>query len=353
MKNVLFTFLLIYSATYAQDVINYNGNEQTLAARWTWAVEKAGQTGLKNYWIVYTFQRLMPENSIIGPYYNGDKKGKKLEQILYPGRPVDYIESLKGEASMRSSKKVNKEVALLFDMSGDQISDTDISTIDLYFKLQGKPLIWLGQFKEKESMNYISHIYKTAKSEDARETLITAAGMHSTVSESFTFLKDIIENDSNNDLRENAVFWIGQTENLQVIPYLKEIALSDRDDDVAEKAVFSIYNSDKNGALDAVIFLAQQARGEIRKKAVFWIGQMAGKKALESLGDIVFSEEETDIQKQAVFALSQLDDNQGIPKLIKIAKTHPNPKIRKNAIFWLGESSDDRALDALIDMAKK
>ncbi len=73
---------------------------------------------------------------------------------------------------------------------------------------------------------------------------------------------------------------------------------------------------------------------------------------MDTLTDLVFSNEETEVQQQAVFALSQLDNNKGVPKLIEIANTHPNKQIRKKAIFWLGESEDDRAIEALIQMVK-
>jgi HEAT repeats len=353
MKKLIFAILFVIAVSHAQEVISYSGNEKTLKARWNWAIEKAKQSEIENYWIVYTFQRLMPQNSTIGNYYSGADDGKKLLQILYPDRPFDYIESLKGASDNRSSKEVNKEVALLFEMENDQVSNTDMSTIDIHFKLKGKPIIWLGLTAENESMTHLSGIYNLVKFNDSKETIIAAAGMHNMVSESFNFLKKVIETEKSADLREEAVFWIGHTENKLVVPFLKETAMSDSNEDVAEKAVFSLHNINNDESVDAVIFLAKEARDEVRKKAIFWLGQLAGKKAIESLGDIVFSDEETDIQKQAVFALSQLDEGQGISKLIKIANTHPNPKIRKNAIFWLGESDDERALDALIDMAKK
>ena len=38
--------------------------------------------------------------------------------------------------------------------------------------------------------------------------------------------------------------------------------------------------------------------------------------------------------------------------LIKIAKTHPNIEVRKKAIFWLGQSDDPRALDAIIEIVR-
>jgi HEAT repeat protein len=242
---------------------------------------------------------------------------------------------------------------VIFEIENNSISLVDMSTIDLHFKLKNLPVLWLGITTEQQSIKKIIDAYYKVPSSDAKETLISAAGMHKSVDQSFNFLKEIIESDENGELKEDAVFWIGHIENPRVIPFLKEVAFSDFDEDVAEEAVFSLHNIDTDESLDAVVYLTKKTKGDVREKAIFWLGQLAGKKAIESLGEIVFSEDETDIQKQAVFALSQLDDGQGIPKLINIANTHPNPEIRKNSIFWLGESDDDRALDALIEMVKK
>ncbi|MBN2091183.1 HEAT repeat domain-containing protein [candidate division KSB1 bacterium] len=36
-----------------------------------------------------------------------------------------------------------------------------------------------------------------------------------------------------------------------------------------------------------------------------------------------------------------------------MAKTHPNPEIRKKAIFWLGQSKDPRAIETLVEIVRK
>ena len=52
-----------------------------------------------------------------------------------------------------------------------------------------------------------------------------------------------------------------------------------------------------------------------------------------------------DVRESAVFALSQLSDDQGVPALIRIARSNKDPEIRRKALFWLGQSDDPRALD--------
>lgn len=53
----------------------------------------------------------------------------------------------------------------------------------------------------------------------------------------------------------------------------------------------------------------------------------------------------TDVKRKAVFALTQIPRDEGVPLLIEVARTNRNPEVRKQAIFWLGQSKDPRALD--------
>jgi HEAT repeat protein len=57
-------------------------------------------------------------------------------------------------------------------------------------------------------------------------------------------------------------------------------------------------------------------------------------------------------REQAVFALSQLDHNAGVPALVQIARSHSMPQVRRKAIFWLGQSGDGRALQLFEELLK-
>jgi HEAT repeat protein len=60
-----------------------------------------------------------------------------------------------------------------------------------------------------------------------------------------------------------------------------------------------------------------------------------------------------EVREQAVFALSQRPPDQGVPALISVAKTSKDPEIRKKALFWLGQSDDPRAIDLFEQLLTK
>jgi hypothetical protein len=84
---------------------------------------------------------------------------------------------------------------------------------------------------------------------------------------------------------------------------------------------------------------------DVRERAIFWVGESAAREATRGLAELAESETETTrIQQAAVFALSQRDESERIDHLLRVARTHPNPKVVRSAFFWLAESSDERAI---------
>jgi hypothetical protein len=60
-----------------------------------------------------------------------------------------------------------------------------------------------------------------------------------------------------------------------------------------------------------------------------------------------------DVRETAVFALSQRPKEEGVPALIRIARQNPDPELRRKAIFWLGQSDDPRALSLFEELLTK
>jgi hypothetical protein len=60
-----------------------------------------------------------------------------------------------------------------------------------------------------------------------------------------------------------------------------------------------------------------------------------------------------EVRESAVFALSQRPRDEGVPALIAVARTNKDPEIRKKALFWLGQSHDPRALDLFEELLTK
>ena len=68
---------------------------------------------------------------------------------------------------------------------------------------------------------------------------------------------------------------------------------------------------------------------------------------------VVDNDVDREVREQAVFALSQRPREEGVPALIAVARTNKDPEIRKKALFWLGQSHDPRAIDLFEELLTK
>ena len=115
----------------------------------------------------------------------------------------------------------------------------------------------------------------------------------------------------------------------------------------AEDAIMPAMLADSVQIWPDLIKLAKNPKvnTDVRRSAVFWVGQAAASAATAGLVEVVGDAAlDRDVRESAVFALSQRPNDEGVPALLTAARTDKDRKIRKSAIFWLGQSDDPRAL---------
>lgn len=60
-----------------------------------------------------------------------------------------------------------------------------------------------------------------------------------------------------------------------------------------------------------------------------------------------------EVRQQAVFALSQQQGEAGVDALIRVVRTNRDPELRKSALFWLGQSNHPKGLALIEELIKK
>ncbi len=341
-----------------------------LAARMEWARGEARARGYNTgFWAAYSISRMMEADSHIGSFHFGSREteltlgeivaGKKLDGPVAAARSVqvtarEVLEDMEGRKA--PAKKVRRDVALLFRFkdAGRAMPDhVGISDMDLSFDLEGRPLVWLGDAPDDESLALVRRFYDAGGDAELKKDIVVAAGIHDTPALAIPFLESVLKSRDTDEVRKDAAFWISQQGGPAALKILSVAARTDPSAGVRKGAVFGLSQVELEAAVDELIGLARTAgQAGVRHEAVFWLGQRASKKAEAALVGFVDKNADPEVQEQAVFALSELPDNQGVEPLIRIARTHPNPHIRAKAVFWLGECRDPRALEAIISIAK-
>ena len=90
---------------------------------------------------------------------------------------------------------------------------------------------------------------------------------------------------------------------------------------------------------------------EVRKQALFAAGQ-AGVSGAEMAG-LYDRMTDRELKYQLIWVLSDTRDRAGSDKLVEIAQKDKDPEMRKKAIFWLGQKNDPRIRQILLDIITK
>ncbi|NND72275.1 MAG: hypothetical protein HKN43_11940 [Rhodothermales bacterium] len=170
--------------------------------------------------------------------------------------------------------------------------------------------------------------------------------------ESLNRLARIAQSHENDELRKEAIFWISQTGGSRAASLMESIEKSNPSEEVMESVVFAYSQMGEEGLKRLGALASTHPSAEVRKESIFWLGQSGGSQATEVFDDILETSDNKELIEQVVFALSQLPDDQGVDQLIDLAKNHPNADVRKSAVFYLGQNDSDRARQALVEIIR-
>ena len=208
------------------------------------------------------------------------------------------------------------------------------------------PLVRLAEVAVEDSVEWLATLAADEQERDEGEPLAAlaqhagAAAMHA--------LERLAGEPQGYDLREKALFWIGQSRGEEGARFLAGVVRDDPDPDIREKAIFSLSQNDSPLAAETLVETARRdENAEVRSQALFWLAQTKEETAEPVLIAALDEDPSKKVREQAIFAMTQLPDG-GVPLLVSVARdARRDPELRRQALFWLGQSDDPRALDFL------
>lgn len=207
----------------------------------------------------------------------------------------------------------------------------------------------LGTVSARDAVDYLLGIANSGSGKAAGEAIFPT-----TLADSVDIaprLAAIAENDSrDDDIRGQAIFWLGQTRTGGTVQYLDRLYRRIGDEDVKDKVIFAMSQQNNPEGQDWLIGLASSSGEsiEMRKKALFWAGQ--SRVAFARLAAIYDRSRESEMREQLIFVFSQRRESAAIDKLMDIARHDPSRDLRKKAMFWLGQSKDPKVTAFLTDI---
>jgi HEAT repeat protein len=121
-------------------------------------------------------------------------------------------------------------------------------------------------------------------------------------------------------------------------------------DEIRKKILFSLSQMRGEGNDRWLMDVASDSKFsvEIRKQAIFSAGQTGVSTA--ELSALYSRLTDRQLKEQLIWVLSEKRDSAAADRLMSIAKNDPDREVRKKAIFWLGQMNDPRVKQFLLDI---
>ena len=239
----------------------------------------------------------------------------------------------------------------LDDESVDILLDLAHRNPDPDPEVRDQAVFWLHQVESPEALEALESILEESSERDLQERAIFAIAQRDEPQAARALRAYAERTDAPIELRENAIFWIGQGSGPEGARYLIDLYPRLDDDELRERAIFAIAQTESPAGLD---FLIEKVRDQgesvdVRRNALFWAGQMGGLVGAELQG-IYDSMEQAEMKEQVIFVASQMDDAEGVDFLMEVVRSERNQELRERAIFWLGQSDDPRVAEFLLTL---
>jgi HEAT repeat protein len=216
-------------------------------------------------------------------------------------------------------------------------------------EVRSQAVFWLSQVNSERAVGYLEDILKSSSDTEVRDKAIFALSQHRS-ERAAQIIRDYAENASApDDLREKAIFWLGQKRAPENTAFLKALYGRERNPDLKDKIIFSLSQQRGNESWLMDVAMNENENIEMRKKALFWAGQNKGT-SLAELTSLYDRMKNREMKEQLIFVYSQRREREAVDKMMSIAKTETDRELRKKAVFWLSQSKDPRVAEFLMQL---
>jgi len=198
-----------------------------------------------------------------------------LEEILKGNGDENIKEKALFSLSQQSEPRAQQ---ILRDFAGRDNENSD---------LREKAIFWLGQRRSGENTQFLRSLYSRLTNEDLKEKILFSLSQQRGAGNE-QWLMDIAVNPKEDiELRKKALFWAGQSG--VAISEMSTLYNRMNDTEMKEQIIFvlSQRQSDR-AAMDKLFDIAKNEKdAELRKKAIFWLGQSCDRRVEQFLMDLI------------------------------------------------------------------
>jgi len=220
-------------------------------------------------------------------------------------------------------------------------------------EVREQAVFWLSQVGTDRAVGALDSILRTSTDRALQEKAVFALSQHGSARATQALRAYAERPGLPSELREKAIFWIGQSGGAENEAFLRSLYGKLTELELRNKVLFSISQAGGAENMRWLLGVARDNTQptELRKQALFWAGQ--GNAPIADLASLYSVLTDRAMREQLIFVYSQRNEPAAVDKLLEIARRDPDTELRKKALFWLGQSDDPRAAKALQDIIEQ
>jgi len=250
----------------------------------------------------------------------------------------------------RSDSPLAENVIVLSQVREGRVSDLRVVGEACPVDAGGASVTWIGGVEDTAGLDWLETTARSDEDDHAGGSALFAIALHRSPAASQRLYS--LAKDSEGDLTEEAIFWLGESRGEQGFRLLKQLLEELPRGDARREINFALAQNDTSEAAGLLFEISKSDKDpEQRGQAMFWLAEEYPQKAQSWLLEVIGTEQDEDVLEQAVFAISQLPDGSGDQVLLDLAKdpgvAHA---VRRQAIFWLAHSDNESSVAALTEL---
>jgi len=221
--------------------------------------------------------------------------------------------------------------------------------------VRSQAVFWLSQVPSDRAVEMLDSILRTSTDEEIQKKAVFALSQQQNP-RAGEILRAYAERPGgvSDEVRAEIITWLGQRPGAENAAFLRGLYARLTDEDLKAKVIFSLsqQGGDENARWLMDIALNEREPIEMRKKALFWVGQSGNTSAasITALVGLYDRMQNTEMKETLIFVYSQRSEPEALDKLIDIVRHEQNKELRKKALFWVGQSHDPRAARLLEEL---
>jgi hypothetical protein len=260
------------------------------------------------------------------------------------------LESKHQSYGTRSDSPLAENVIVLSQVRDGKVHDLRVIGESCPVDGDGAELTWIGSVDDTAGLDWLETVARSDQDDSVGDSALFALALHRSPDAGQTLYS--LAKETEGDLSEEAVFWLGESRGEQGFKILKQLLAELPRGDERRAINFALAQNNTLGAADLLFEISKSdSDPEQRGEAMFWLAEAYPQQAQDWLLEVINSEKDEDVLEQAVFAISQLPDGMGDRVLLDLAKNDQAPRaVRRQAIFWLAQSDNDSSVAALTEL---